>query len=600
VRRCAKLGFVALALFFATGCGTDTSGGGSTTSSNDDAGGPRNTDDAGPHVDDAGDAGNTLSDGGGGDSGTSGACKDGETQPCYSGPNGTKGIGLCAAGIKTCAAGAFGSCVGEITPQSEACDGLDNDCDGTPDNGNPGADEACATGFPGECSAGTTACVTGKIVCNQKVFPSAETCDGLDNDCNGEVDNDNPGGGQACSTGLFGVCSEGTTACVGGVIACKQNVLSSVETCDGFDNDCDGVVDNGNPGGGQFCTTGLLGVCAIGTNTCVGGAIACKQNFVAGPETCDGFDNDCDGIADNGNPGGGQACATGLLGVCAAGTTACVGAEIVCNENVASSGETCDGADNDCDGTPDNGVCAPGIALQFDGVDDRVDVPVPTLFNDLGSSDFTIEAWVYPTSAVFARIVYAQGSASNYATLTRGQNGEVFFYVVDNGAAVPVNEVAGNALPLNQWSHVAGTYTTATNTIAVYINGVAQALTNGGASSIGNNGVMTIGSRTNGAQFFQGKIDEVRIWKVARSGCDVAAAFACESPVSEAGLVAEYHFDQGTPDGNNPGETNLIDSTAAHNDGTLSGFSLTGSTSNWVQAGGGINLTGLVCGPSGC
>ena len=181
------------------------------------------------------------------------------------------------------------------------------------DNGNPGSGAACSTGQQGVCSAGTTVCSAGAIACNRNVAPSAETCDGLDNDCNGVVDNGNPGGGTTCSTGQLGVCSAGTTACTSGAIACNQNVAPSAEVCDGKDNDCNGVVDNGNPGGGAACSTGQLGVCAAGTTACTSGAIACNRNVNASAETCDSLDNNCNGLVDDsaliadGNP---NTCAT--------------------------------------------------------------------------------------------------------------------------------------------------------------------------------------------------------------------------------------------------------------------------------------------------
>jgi len=131
--------------------------------------------------------------------------------------------------------------------------------DGAVDNGDPGGNAACNTGKLGACAAGTTHCSGGVIVCNQNQAPSAETCDGIDNDRDGAVDNGNPGGNLACATGKLGVCAAGTTLCSGGAIQCVQNVASSAETCDGLDNDCDGAVDNGNPGGNVACDPGKPG-----------------------------------------------------------------------------------------------------------------------------------------------------------------------------------------------------------------------------------------------------------------------------------------------------------------------------------------------------
>jgi hypothetical protein len=126
-------------------------------------------------------------------------------------------------------------------------------------------------------------------------MPSAELCNGADDDCDGQVDDGDPGGGAACDTGLLGACSAGSTLCSNGQVVCNQTVLPGAELCNGADDDCDGAVDEGNPGGGAACDTGLLGVCSAGTSSCAGGAIVCAQTTQAGAETCDGSDDDCDG-----------------------------------------------------------------------------------------------------------------------------------------------------------------------------------------------------------------------------------------------------------------------------------------------------------------
>jgi hypothetical protein len=64
-----------------------------------------------------------------------GIVDDGVTRDCYSGATGTAGVGVCRVGLQSCTAGAWGLCAGEVTPRAEVCDRLDNNCNGTTDEG---------------------------------------------------------------------------------------------------------------------------------------------------------------------------------------------------------------------------------------------------------------------------------------------------------------------------------------------------------------------------------------------------------------------------------------------------------------------------------
>jgi len=191
-------------------------------------------------------------------------------------------------------------CKPNVMAIPEVCNNIDDDCDGTIDNGNPGSGNMCPTGQLGECANGTTTCLGGAVSC---IAPMAmeDICDGLDNDCDGQVDNHGVGVGLPCMTGIPGECATGFTTCEMGMLRCAQSNLPVAEACDNKDNDCDGMVDDGNPNGGATCTlVGQKGACAVGTVMCQAGILTCTQTVFPALEMCDGVDNDCDGDVDEG------------------------------------------------------------------------------------------------------------------------------------------------------------------------------------------------------------------------------------------------------------------------------------------------------------
>ncbi|MBX3250020.1 MAG: SUMF1/EgtB/PvdO family nonheme iron enzyme, partial [Myxococcales bacterium] len=259
-------------------------------------------------------------------------------------------VGACVAGIERCVAGAI-ACMGSTPPSTERCNGVDDDCDGIVDENNPEGGRACGESV-GLCELGREVCTGGALVCVGDVGPVAEACDGLDNDCDGRIDEGNPGGGVACGSAV-GRCELGALQCRGGTLVCEGGVGPVAEVCNGIDDNCDGVIDEGNPGGGGTCGTDV-GACSPGTLQCLAGSLSCIGATLGSAELCNGIDDDCDGSIDEGNPGGGAACGSDV-GRCSFGMLQCLGGALACQGGTGPVVETCNGVDDDCDGTVDEG-----------------------------------------------------------------------------------------------------------------------------------------------------------------------------------------------------------------------------------------------------
>jgi hypothetical protein len=154
----------------------------------------------------------------------------------------------------------------------EACDGIDNDCNGFVDD----IHTSCGTSLPGRCAYGMTRCTAQGPVCDVPSYP--EICNQTDDDCDGLVDEGvvcscDPKAPEDCKNGLDDNCDGKVDAAD---TQCIQSCApTAMEYCfDRIDNDCDGLIDAAD-------------------YDCIG---TCEYQ---GPEKCDdGVDNDCDGYVD--------------------------------------------------------------------------------------------------------------------------------------------------------------------------------------------------------------------------------------------------------------------------------------------------------------
>ncbi len=147
---------------------------------------------------------------------------------------------------------------------NDICDGADNDCDGLVDE-DPVSADPCATGNVGICAAGRRRCVDGEEICISEDNPDEEVCDGLDNDCDGLIDEN--------VIGVCGVCGE---------------VVN--EACNAIDDDCDGTIDEDDPcPDDQVCFEGECRNPCAG-NECTTTDLLCNPENRLCLEPCEGVE----------------------------------------------------------------------------------------------------------------------------------------------------------------------------------------------------------------------------------------------------------------------------------------------------------------------
>ncbi|MBL1279261.1 MAG: HYR domain-containing protein [Fluviicola sp.] len=195
-------------------------------------------------------------------------------------------------------------------------------------------------------------------------------------------------------------------------------------------------------------------------------------------------------------------------------------------------------------------------ALQFDGVDEFVNINGQNALDFDNTDAFTIEAWINSNTggvqSIVSKLDINTLSHRGYEMWLNGNN--LQFYLINTWPANSIN-VATNTNPITSgaWHHVAVTYDGSSNAngVTIYIDGVAQAVTIGNntlsASTLNATVPVNIGRRPlENIYPFNGTIDEVRIWGEERTGADVVANMSSCLTGSEANLRAYYQFEDGT------------------------------------------------------
>jgi hypothetical protein len=203
-----------------------------------------------------------------------------------------------------------------------------------------------------------------------------------------------------------------------------------------------------------------------------------------------------------------------------------------------------------------------GGALSFDGESDYVTV-VETASLDL-STAATVEAWVYPTA-----------SSGSRAIVAKERNGGGFPYGLETNAGVPagyvkagstVTAAATTAVAAGTWTHLALAYDGAY--VRLYVNGALAASEAASGSLAASNDPMRIGGDVTWAEWFEGRIDDVRVYSRALTAgevaTDMATPVAASNPAPASSLVGAWSFDAGSG-------TTAADSSDKANDGTLDG-----------------------------
>ncbi len=223
-----------------------------------------------------------------------------------------------------------------------------------------------------------------------------------------------------------------------------------------------------------------------------------------------------------------------------------------------------------------------GNALHFDGSNDRVDIATSTTLA-ITTNKVTLEAWIKSNNSLTEKYIV---SLKNYSTDYGVDIALNAGYIKSSAHLGSWKGVNSGVAYTNTWYHVAVVVNGTTETL--FVNGNEVGTTTGTANLSTTDCLLSIGCHPAGISYFEGNIDEVRVWNTARSQSDIQNNMYNYLAGNESGLVAYYRFDQGNAGATNAGLNKLVDYSGNCNTGTLNGFDYGGSNvllSNWVATG---------------
>lgn len=239
------------------------------------------------------------------------------------------------------------------------------------------------------------------------------------------------------------------------------------------------------------------------------------------------------------------------------------------------------------------GATAQSAAIHFDGAIGNYDYITVPDDNSLDmTNSVTLEAWInfdqitvstpgYGWRALFTKASYFN-SYGLMIYAPAGASRVVRFY--HEGLSVTFTDYVWTTIVPDTWYHIAVTYD-GTEAI-IYLDGVQVASQSVTGSITQNNDNLNIGFSQTGLYPWDGKMDEVRVWNVARTEMEINTSMNSKLAGSETGLVLYYNFDEGSPGGDNTAIATVTDGTSSGNNGTLTGFALTGGAGNFVAESG--------------